>query len=113
MPADAEKSIAKGRLRGLVLPAAVSIAGAAAGVLLSKRPAKLRQVVPSVPDVDLGDLAGELRTKVESMRGTSRSEGGDRRDSDEESRLPSPSELQSRRRERERRRTARRQRTNA
>lgn len=113
MPADAEKSIAKGRLRGLVLPAAVSIAGAAAGILVSKRPAKLRQVVPSLPDVEVGDLAGELRTKVESLRGTSQAEAGDRRGSAEKSRLPSASELQSRRRERERRRTARRQRANA
>lgn len=113
MPADAEKSIAKGRLRGLVLPAAVSIAGAAAGILVSKRPAKLRQVVPSLPDVEVGDLAGELRTKVESLRGTSQAEAGDRRGSAEKSRLPSASVLQSRRRERERRRTARRQRANA
>ena len=114
MPAEAEKSIAKGRLRGLVFPAAISVAGAAVAILLSKRPSKLRDVVPSLPQVEFGDLAGELRTKVESMRGTSsQAEDGDRRDSDEESRLPSASELQSRRREREKRRTARRQRTNA
>jgi hypothetical protein len=104
MPGEAEKST-KERLRGLVLPAAVSIAGAVAGILLSKRPARLRKVVPSVPDVDVGDLAGELRSKVESMRGASRVDTGDRSGS-------SASELQSRRRERERRRIARRQRTN-
>jgi hypothetical protein len=93
-----------------VFPAVVSIAGAAVAILLSKRPTSLRKAMPSVPDVDAGNLAGELQNKVESMRGTSEA---DRLGSAEESRSPTAAELQSRRREREKRRTARRQRTKA
>jgi hypothetical protein len=109
MPGEAGTSM-KERLRGLVFPAAVSIAGAAVAILFSKRPTSLRKAMPRVPDVDVGNLAGELQSKVESMRGTSQA---DRLGSAEDSPPPTSADLQSRRREREKRRTARRQRSKA
>jgi hypothetical protein len=55
-----------GRIRRLLFPAAV---GAAAGLVLTKKPKRLRKAMRQVPDVDVGQLAGDLRDRVGSLLG--------------------------------------------
>src|SRR5438552_1033082 len=58
----------KGGLRKLLLPAAASLAGAGAGLALT-RTERLRDALPTLDDVGIGDLADDLRTKLNSVVG--------------------------------------------
>jgi hypothetical protein len=96
----------------LVLPAAASLAGAGAGLALTRK--SVRDAMPDLGDRGIGDLTDDLRKKLDSVigkressstraRGSSSSSSGQRR-------LDS-SELRQRRDEREQRRSKRRARS--
>jgi hypothetical protein len=90
----------KTTLRKMLLPTAAGVAGAGAGLALtSKR--KLRDTMPDVNHLGVGDLVEDLRGKLDSVLGRTDSSGrfASRFDSDE---------FAQRRREREQRRTQRR-----
>jgi hypothetical protein len=92
----------------LVVPAAASLAGAGAGLALTRK-----SVRKSMPDLgELGDLAGDLKTKLESVIGKTPLQGGDGgRSTSSQGRRIEPRELDRRLREREQRRSARRARS--
>ncbi|TML00888.1 MAG: hypothetical protein E6G36_13905 [Actinobacteria bacterium] len=97
----------KGGLRKLLLPAAASLAGAGAGLALT-RTEKLRDALPTLDDVGMGDLADDLRTKLNSVVGKVDSmAGGARPSSGSSSRPLDSAELEARRRAREERRKQR------
>ena len=85
--------------RKLLLPAAATVVGAGAGLVLTRKPVR-----KSIPRLDLGDLADDLRTKVDSAIGKARSTSHSGRRIDSR-------ELHQRVREREKRRNSRRART--
>ena len=94
--------------KNLVVPAAASLAGAGAGLLLTRK-----SVRNSMPDLgDLGDIADDLRTKLESVIGKtpSQSRSGGRSGSGPDRRID-PQDLDRRLRDREQRRRARRARS--
>ena len=105
-------------LRKLVLPAAVSIAGAGAGLVLSNK-SKVKDSVPELKG-GVGDLMTDLRSKLDSVLGKGNSSNGS---SDGESARESTGssgssgssestytadEFAARRRDRQERRTSRR-----
>ena len=96
---------AVGRLRQFVLPAAVSLAGAAVGLVLSNR-SKLKESVPDVKD-GVGDLTTDLRNKLDSVLGKNDSSQKPTQSNDT-SGTYTPSQLAARRRERQERRDRRR-----
>jgi hypothetical protein len=59
--------------RKFLLPGAVSLAGAGAGLALS-RTDKLRDALPSLDDLGLGDLGEDLRAMLGSATGKSTNE---------------------------------------
>jgi hypothetical protein len=89
-------------LRKLLLPGAASVLGAGAGLALS-RTEKLRDALPTLDDVGIGDLADDLRTKLNSVVGKGDTGGATGRST---SPLDSD-EYQARRRQREERRKQR------
>jgi hypothetical protein len=64
------------RWRKFLVPGAVSLVGAGAGLALS-RTEKLRDALPSLGEIGIGDLADDLRSKIGSTVGTD-SNGGNR-----------------------------------
>ena len=109
-----------GIARKLIVPAAISAVGSLVGLLLTKRD-KLREAAPKlrdaasdlprprVPEGGVGELAGDLRGKLDEVLGKAPIGGG----GDESSPAPKAdrSELQQRRRDRQERRDRRRQRS--
>jgi hypothetical protein len=65
------------RWRKFLLPGAVSLVGAGAGLALS-RTEKLRDSLPSLGEIGIGDLADDLRSKLSSTVGTDSNAGGRR-----------------------------------
>jgi hypothetical protein len=112
-----------GIARKLIVPAVISAAGSAVGLLLTQRQKvreaapKLREAVsdlqvPHVREGGVGELAGDLRGKLDEVLG--REPAGDTEDDDGGSRSDTGidrSELEQRRRERQERRDRRRQRS--
>ena len=109
----------RGIARKLLVPVAISAAGSAVGFLLTKRKQvlaaapKLREVVsdlpgPNVSGGGVGDLAGELRGKVESVLGKDSSTDGAESSRESTSEPIDRSQLEERRRARQERRDQRR-----
>jgi len=111
----------RGIARKLMLPAAISLVGTVVGFILTKRQSiqeaapKLREAVsdlprPHVPQGGVGDLAGELRDKVDSVLGKDAPASGSvgSAASADESTTVDRSALEKRRRAREQRRNQRR-----
>ena len=61
--------------RKFLVPGAASLVGAGVGLVLT-RTNKLRDSLPSLGDVGIGDLAEDLRTKLSSMTSNSNAGGG-------------------------------------
>lgn len=103
------------RARKMIVPTAVGAAGAAAGWVLTRKPKQgkpkqLRNALPELPNVSVGDIADDLRGRVESALGRGGSDGEGA--SASAGRHPMPREqLEARRHEREQRRKQRRQRS--
>ena len=111
-------------VRKLAVPAAISAAAGAAGLLMTKRQnvrdavPKLREAAsdiprPSLPEGGVGDLAGDLRGKLDDVLGKEPSGDGSG-DGTGSSSAPASfdrSEFEQRRRERQERRNERRQRS--
>jgi len=99
-------------LRKVAVPTAVTAAGAAAGLVLTQKP-KLRRIMSELRELGLGDIADDLRDRVEAAIAR-RGDGGDGRDDDEAARdgAASPTrdqaERDERRADRKRRREERR-----
>jgi hypothetical protein len=101
------KDETKAGLKKLLVPAAASLAGAGAGLVLT-RTEKLRDALPSLDDMGMGDLADDLRTKLNSVIGKVDSRAGGVRTSSGSSSSPLDSaELEARLRRREERRKQR------
>jgi len=111
-------------VRKLAVPAAISAAAGAAGLLMTKKPnvrqalPKLREAasdlprpsVPSVPTGGVGDLADDLKGKLDGVLGKDSEEDSERERSETAGADSTfdRDELEGRRRERERRRNERR-----
>jgi hypothetical protein len=93
-------------LRKLLVPAAASLVGAGAGLALTKAE-KLRDALPKLDDVGIGDLADDLRTKLNSVVGKVDSAAGGARASSGKSKPLDSAEIEARRRRREERRKQR------
>jgi hypothetical protein len=98
------KDETKAGLKKLLVPAAASLAGAGAGLALT-RTDKLRHGLPTL-DTGIGDLADDLRTKLNSVVGKIDSGLGGTSIGPSSSPLD-PAELEARRRRREERRKQR------
>ena len=94
-------------LQKLLFPAAVSLAGAGAGLLFTKR-SEVRSAMPDLKDVGVGELMDDLRAKLDTVLGkdssptratASKAAGPSRGNADE---------LRSRRQDRAERRSRRR-----
>jgi len=95
--------------RKFLLPGAASVVGAGAGLVLT-RTDKLRDALPKLNDVGIGDLADDLRTKVSSVVGGGYSNSNDERSSGSGSRTRATlegDELQRRLKQRQDRRKQR------
>jgi hypothetical protein len=103
----------KDTARKLLFPAAVSAVGGGVGWLLSRNPKQLRQAIPQMPDVDVGNLKDDLRGRLDFVLGKQDEEAHEEQaDSHREQRLD-PSKFVERRQERQKRREERKQRLNA
>jgi hypothetical protein len=112
-----------GVVRKLVVPAAIGLAGSAAGLLMTQRQKvreaapKLRDAVsdrlpvPQVPGGGVGELTGDLKEKLDEVLGREPAAGGDGASSDDftGAREVDWSEFEERRRARQERRGRRRQ----
>jgi hypothetical protein len=108
-----------GIARKLIVPAAITAAGSAVGLLLTQRQ-KLRAAAPKLraavsdlpvprpPELGVGELAGDLRGKLDEALG--KEPAGDTGGRSSAARIDR-SEYQQRRRERQQRRDRRRQRS--
>ena len=96
----------KAALRKLLVPAAASLVGAGAGLALT-RTEKLRDALPSLDDMGMGDLADDLRTKLNSVIGKADSRASEARTSSGSSSPLDSAELEARLRRREERRKQR------
>ena len=95
--------------RSLVVPAAASLAGAGAGLVLTRK--SVRKALPGIGDRGIGDLADDLRTKLDSVVGKGQSGSRGRGSGSSQVRRIDPRELDQRLREREQRRSQRRARS--
>jgi hypothetical protein len=91
----------------LVVPAAASLVGAGAGLVLTRK--SVRKAMPDLGD--LGNIADDVRTKVESVVGKAQRSRDGERTASSGLRHIDPRELDQRLREREQRRKARRARS--
>ena len=91
----------------LVVPAAASLAGAGAGLVLTRK--SVRKAMPDLGD--LGNVADDLRTRLESVVGKVQPSQSGARAASSGGRQIDPRELDERLREREQRRKARRARS--
>jgi hypothetical protein len=124
MTATETEGRGSGAARKLIAPAAISLVGSAAGLLLTKRQKvreaapKLRKAVsdlpvPHVPEGGVGELAGDLRGKLDEVLGrepAADADGG-ANDGSAGAREIDWSEFEQRRRARQERRNRRRQRS--
>ena len=95
----------------LVVPAAASLAGAGAGLVLTRKSTR-RSVRQAMPDIgDLGGIAEDLKTRLESVVGKVQPSHARERAASSNLRQINPRELDERLREREQRRKARRARS--
>ena len=93
--------------RKLLVPAAASLAGAGAGLALTRKP--VREAMPDLGDLRIGDLADDLRGKLDSILGKGQSSFRFVHTTDSSQiRRTDSAELEKRRREREQRRSQRR-----
>ena len=99
-------NIKNGGWRKLLVPGAASLVGVGAGLVLT-RGQSLRRALPSLDEVDVGDLADDLRTKLNSVIGKDDSGKTRARRSTASSSPLSSSELEARRSRREQRRKQR------
>ena len=100
---------AKPAAQKLLLPTAVSVAAAGAGVLLTSKRSKVREALPEIKNLGVGDLAEDLRGKLDKVLG--KNDSSSRHESAAASagfRRVDADELRSRRRERAERRSRRR-----
>jgi hypothetical protein len=93
--------------RKLLVPAAASIAGAGAGLMLTRK--SVRKAMPEIGDLGLGELADDLRAKLDSAigKGQALTHGAGA----SQGRRIDSRELHQRLREREQRRNSRRARS--
>ena len=111
-----------GVVRKLIVPAAIGLAGSAAGLLMTQRQKvreaapRLREAVsdlpvPQLPEGGVGELTGDLREKLDEVLGRESPADGDETSSDDFSgaREIDWSEFEERRRARQERRARRRQ----
>lgn len=105
-----------GVVRKLIVPAVISLAGSAAGLLLTQRQ-KVREAAPklreAVSEGGVGELTGDLKEKLDEVLGREPAAGGDGASSDDftGAREIDWSEFEERRRARQERRQRRRQRS--
>jgi hypothetical protein len=64
--------------RKFLVPGAATLVGAGAGLVLT-RTDKLRDNLPSLDDVGIGDLFGDLKSKISSTTGADSGSGGNTR----------------------------------
>ena len=96
--------------RKLVVPAAASLAGAGAGLVLTRK--SVRKALPDLGDGGIGNIADDLRSKLGSVVDKGRAQLGTHNgQSSSRSTHVDPRELEQRRREREERRSKRRARS--
>ena len=91
----------------LAVPAAASLAGAGAGLVLTRK--SVRKAMPDLGD--LGNIADDLRTKIESVVGKAHPSHDGEGKASSSLRQIDPRELDQRLRDREQRRKARRARS--
>jgi hypothetical protein len=96
----------KDTARKLLFPAAVSVVGGGLGWLLSRKPRQLRQAMPQMPDVDVGNLRDDLRGRLDFVLG--KEEEAAHEEQHEEQPVDT-SEFEERRQERQKRREERKQ----
>ena len=97
----------QGTLRKLAVPAAVSAAGAAAGLLITNQ----KRLKEAMPEFDVGDLGEDLKSRVGGVLGLGDSSARDGNQSGSASRRNvelDTAELEKRRRDRAKRRAQRR-----
>lgn len=97
----------KDTARKLLFPAAVSAVGGGLGWLLSRKPKQLRQAVPRMPDVDVGNLKDDLRGRLDFVLGKEEEEAHEEQPHEQQS--VDTSEFEERRQERQKRREERKQ----
>jgi hypothetical protein len=102
----------KGRLRKALVPGAASVVGAGAGLLLTRKNRNLRAALPDLKDLGVGDVADDLRGKLESVLGKT-TDSRAATSSTQKRQTLTAKELETRRQEREERRNRRRQRARA
>src|SRR3954452_620946 len=96
--------------RKLFVPAAATLAGAGAGLVLTRK--SVRNALPDLGDKGIGNLTDDLRTKLGSVVDKGRSQLGSNGESGTSgSPHIDPRELEQRRRERDERRSKRRARS--
>src|SRR4051794_24705625 len=93
--------------KNLAVPAAASLAGAGVGLVLTRK--SVRKAMPDLGDI--GNLADDLRTKLDTVIGKASPSGGGGQSRSTQARSIDPGELDQRLREREQRRKARRTRS--
>jgi hypothetical protein len=98
----------KDTARKLLFPAAVSAVGGGLGWLLSRKPKQLREAIPQMPDVDVGNLKDDLRGRLDFVLGKDEGESREEQRVDTSERADT-SELEERRQERQKRREERKQ----
>ena len=93
----------------LLVPAAASLAGAGAGLALTRK--SVRKAMPDLGDRGIGDIADDLKSKLDSVIGRAQSTTHIGGGSDKATRHIDSRELHQRLREREERRKRRRARS--
>jgi hypothetical protein len=93
-------------LRRLAVPAVAGVLAAAAGLFLTRRE-KAGRSMPNMPDLGIGDLADDLRRKLDAVLNKTNPSGGDGPSDSRPTRHIDPDELAQRRRERQQRRSRR------
>jgi hypothetical protein len=104
---------ARDQLRKAVVPGAASVVGAGAGLLLTRKNRNFRAALPDLKDIGVGDIADDLRGRLESVLGKTSEPGRSATNSSHERRTLDGNELATRRQEREERRSRRRQHSQA
>jgi hypothetical protein len=94
-------------LRKFAAPAAAGVIGAVTGLFLTRTQASGRSM-PNMPDLGIGDLADDLRRKLDAVLNKTNVSPGDGASDSRPTRHIDPDELAQRRREREQRRSRRR-----
>ena len=76
MAKEIAESAGDGRLRSLVVPTAIGIAGSAIAVALTKKPKqlgemvpKMREAMPDLPEGGIGEITEDLKGRLDSVLG--------------------------------------------